>query len=132
MDKKAQWALRLGLGLMYVYSGYDLIAHPTAWTWALPPWAADIITGFVPLTQYLRIQGVVELILAAIFILPFFPRALVKIAAVISVLEMVGILILAFFPFQAANFSITFRDLGLLGALLALFMLVSKPQENSY
>ncbi len=32
-----EWALRAGLGVMYVYSGIDIVRHPTAWYWAVRP-----------------------------------------------------------------------------------------------
>src|SRR3989344_1446153 len=110
---KAQWALRLGLGLMYLYSGIDLFRHPTAWHWALPMWLRDIITQFI-------------------FLCWVMPKVIVKFAALISLLEMLGILILAFFPFSGANFAITFRDIGLLGASTALFFLVAGRDDGNY
>ena len=129
---KAQWALRLGLGLMYLYSGIDLFRHPTAWHWALPMWLRDIITQFISLNNYLKLQGVLEIVIALIFLCWVMPKVIVKFAALISLLEMLGILILAFFPFSGANFTITFRDIGLLGASTALFFLVAGRDDGNY
>ncbi|MBI2515101.1 hypothetical protein HYV91_02900 [Candidatus Wolfebacteria bacterium] len=118
--------LRLGLGLMYLYSGFDLIRHPTAWWWALPFWLKQIIESVVALNTYLKFQGVAEILIAVIFLGWFLPRSIVKIGALFSSLEMAAILVLAFTPFSEANFLITFRDIGLLGASLALLVLLQK------
>lgn len=117
------WPLRIGLGLMYLYSGIDIIRHPNAWTWAIPPWFSDIVTTFMPIEQYLHIQGGSEIALAAIFLLWFLPRKVVTVAAAISCIEIAGILLLA--PFS--QFLITFRDLGVFGASATLFLLSLKP-----
>lgn len=123
---RPEWYLRLGLGLMYLYSGIDLVRHPTAWYWALPYWLRQYITAGVPLDMYLRIQGAIEILLALILLGWFLPRSLVRVAAVVAALEFAIILILAFLPFSEANFLITFRDIGLLGAALALLIILQK------
>ena len=114
---------------MYLYSGIDLLLHPTAWVWAIPYWMRQIITAVVPLNTYLQLQGSVEIIFALILLAWFLPAGLVRSVAFLSALEFLAILGLAFFPFSAANFLITFRDIGLLGASLALFMILSGKQH---
>src|SRR3972149_2580320 len=103
---------------MYVYSGFDLVRNPTGWLWAVPFWFSDLVQLLMPLEQFLRIQGGVELALALIFFLWFLPRKIVLVASAISSLEIAGILFFA--PFS--QFLITFRDLGVLGASFALFL----------
>ena len=112
--------MRIGLGAMYLYSGYDLMAHPTAWHWALPYWLRQVITQFMPLDTYLRMQGVVEIIMALVLLAWFLQPVIVKWIAMLSALEFLTILVFAFVPFSEANLLITFRDIGLLGASLAL------------
>ena len=124
------WPLRLGLGLMYIYSGYDLMIHPTAWHWALPYWLRGVITQFIPLEGYLRIQGALEIGMALVLLAWFLRSAVVKWVALLSVLEFAAILILAFAPFSEANFLITFRDIGLLGASSALLILLFREGGN--
>lgn len=119
--------LRLGLGTMYLYSGIDIIRHPSAWTWAIPQWFSHLVTLFMPIDLYLRIHGVSELVLALIFLAWFLPRKLVVIGAAVSTLEIAGILLLA----PLSQFLITFRDLGVLGASLALFLLSLKPYGSA-
>lgn len=125
------WALRLALGVMYLYSGIDLIRHPTAWVWALPYWLRQAITAAVPLNTYLQFQGTVEIVFAIILLGWFIKPVAVKWVALLSTLEFAVILILAFFPWSEANFSITFRDIGLFGAALTLFALLSKRETET-
>ena len=116
----AEWSLRLGIGIMYLYSGFDIVAHPTAWHWALPYWLAQIIRSVVPIDTYLRFQGSVEILMALCLIAWFLKPQIVKWVAFLSTLEMAAILVLAFLPWSETNFLITFRDIGLLGGSLAL------------
>lgn len=125
-----EWSLRLGLGVMYLYSGFDLMKHPGSWHWALPYWLSQAIQKFVALDTYLRFQGLVEILMALVLLAWFLKPKLVFWVALISTLELLGILILAFIPFKEANFLITFRDIGLLGASLALTGLLWRKSES--
>ena len=122
--------MRLGLGLMYLYSGQDLIRHPTAWYWALPYWLKNAIASTVLLDAYLRFQGAVEILFALVFLGWFLKPAIVKWVALLSTIEFAVILLLAFMPWSEANFLITFRDIGLLGGSLALFLLLHRKASE--
>ena len=122
-----EWALRAGLGVMYVYSGIDIIRHPNAWLWAVRPlfkWLPGAIQVILNkpelMTKYLVFQGIGELGLAFLLLGWFIPKYLVRWSVALSVLEFVGILILI--PIDA----ITFRDIGLLGAFVALFLVMTR------
>ena len=104
---------------MYLYSGFDLFSHPTAWVWALPPWFSQAVGSIVPIETYLKFQGIVEIVMALLFLLWFLPKIGLQIAAFISSAELLFILLFA--PFS--QFLITFRDIGVLGASLALFLI---------
>ncbi len=108
---------------MYLYSGYHLMAHPRAWYWVLPYWLREIIAQIIPLDGYLRMQGALEIFMALVLLAWFAKPPLVKLVALLSTLEFLTIFILAFLPFSEVNFSITFRDIGLLGAALALLII---------
>ena len=127
-----EWSLRLGLGLMYLYSGYDLFMHPTAWVWAIPFWLRVVIGSVAALNSYLRFQGIIEIIFAAVFLAWFLPKGLARWTALLATLEFAAILILAFMPWSETNFLITFRDIGLLGAASALFILLSKENGSRF
>lgn len=114
---RPEWPLRIGLGLMYVYSGTSLIRHPLDWQGYLPQWFSDAVSRLVPLTAYLKVQGVGELALALVFLAWFLPHSLVRIAAALAALEMLGGLL-----FVGIDL-VTFRDIGLLGGAAALFVM---------
>lgn len=110
--------LRLGLAATYIYSGLDLILHPTAWIVFLPAWFEELLP--VSTITYLQFQGSVELLLAAGFITGLGLRAV----SFISALEMVAILL--FYGFDG----VTFRDLAILGGSLAVFFSTFQKTGN--
>lgn len=117
-----EWAIRLGLGLMYLYSGIDILRHPSAWTWAvknLPAFIENPITAF-GLFRFLYFQGVGEIVLALILIIWLVPRVVVKYAGLFSALEMFLISVLVGID------AITFRDIGLIGSGLALYLIIKR------
>lgn len=127
-----EWSLRLGFGLMYVYSGTDIIRHPTAWYWALRPVIKlapvsfqAVLNGQGFINRFLVFQGAIELALAFLLLAWFLPKKMVMFAAAISTLEMA--LILLFLPVD----SITFRDIGLLGGALALLIILSRKENGN-
>lgn len=118
-----EWALRLGLGFMFLYSGIDLIRHPTGWYWAVRPlpWVIQsFITNQIGIDQYLRAQGMIELLFAFVFLAWFLPRLLVRMVSMLVAIEMAAILLLVGLSGD------TFRDIGLLGGAIALMGLLSK------
>ena len=115
-----EWALRFGLATMFLYSGIDLLRHPTGWYWAvrpLPLVMQNFINASVGIDRYLQIQGVSELVFALVFFAWFLPRWCVTIASALVALEMAVILLLVGLSGD------TFRDIGLLGAAVALFLM---------
>ncbi|MEK7108572.1 MAG: hypothetical protein AAB844_00465 [Patescibacteria group bacterium] len=117
---RPEWALRLGLGTMYLFSAYDIWKHPTAWYWAirpLPQALQVIINNQIGLDRYLKFQAAGEFVLALVFLAWFLPRRFLRLAAFLAALEMALILV-----FVGVD-GITFRDIGLLGAALALVAL---------
>lgn len=108
--------LRAGLGAMFFYSGFTLIARPEFWYWAvkaLPDFIEKAVEA-VGLDTFLRVQGVVEFLVGLMLLAWFLPKKIVRFAAAIVSIEMFLIVI-----FVGID-SVTFRDLGLLGATLAL------------
>src|SRR3989338_7019922 len=108
-----EWALRAVLGVMYLYSGIDIVRHPTAWYWAVRPIFKWFPAGMqASLTQpafmkkFLVSQGIIELIFAIILLAWFLPKKYVKWVAGFTALEMAAILLLI--PIDA----VTFRDFG--------------------
>ncbi len=131
---KPDFFLRLGLGLMYVYSGYSLLTQPTSWIQFVPFGFKEFLNNFSgldllikftnidpnPVITFVQIQGVLELVIAIIFLFWLSPRWLVKWSAFITAVEMGLILIFGRIDL------VTFRDIGLLGAALALWASYSR------
>ena len=118
--KFPEWTLRLGFGFLFLYSGLDLLRHPTGWYWAVRPLPAaiqNLINTSIGIDQYLRMQGIGELIFAVVFFAWFLPRRIVKIVSLLVALEMAAILLLVGVGGD------TLRDIGLLGAALARFFI---------
>lgn len=115
---KPELILRLSLAITYFYSGFSLFTNPTSWTQFVPIWLKETLADFnFPLTAFVQVQGAVEILLALIFVIWFMPRNLVRYAAFFSALEMA--LILTF----AGIDLVTFRDIGLLGVALTIFLI---------
>ncbi len=117
--------LRLGFGLMYLYSGYDMVVNPAAWVWTVqPPGLKDFIEGVTGnIHHFLQLQGVVEIIMALIFLAWFAPTRFVRWAALLST-----VLIALILWFTGLD-GVTFRNLGLVGASLALFFFYLRSDD---
>lgn len=113
--------LRLGLGLMYLYSGYDLFFNPRHWYGFVPRWLAQWVSAVSSVDTYLRAQGMAEFIIGLALLAWFLKNKWGRLAAILATVEMALIL------FFVGIDPITFRDIGLLGGLLALWiMLIEK------
>ena len=114
---KPEWPLRLGLGLTYLYSAYDIFYNPALWKTYLPPWFARFLLPIIPLELYLRLQALGEFAIALLFIAWFSGRRGLQIASILATMEIAAILI-----FVGVD-RILFRDIGVLGAAVALVII---------
>ena len=124
---KPIWVLRLSLGFSYLYSGYDLFMHPTGWYWALrplPQFAQTSINDVIGADLFLKTQGVAEMAMAFLFLAWFLPKAGVRLAAFLSGLQMALILIFVGLTLD------TFRDIPILGASLAVFLMTFQKHDS--
>ena len=122
-----EWVLRLGFGFMFLYSGIDLIRHPTGWYWAvrpLPWFVQNIINMQIGIDRYLQMQGLSEIIFAIVFLAWFLPAWIVKIVSILIAIEMAAILLLVGVSGD------TFRDIGLLGGAITLSLLLIQFKDN--
>jgi hypothetical protein len=115
--------LRVGLGIMYAYSGMDLLRNPDNWIAFIPGWLMDIIVNIISLEIFLRVQGAIELVFAVSFLLFFLPNWWVRMTAIFSAIEMLSILVLTGVDL------VTFRDFGLLGASVALIIFLGSQTK---
>ncbi len=74
---------------------------------------------------YLKVQGLGELIIGFLFLTWFFGKWGLRTASILASLEMTLIILLVGVDL------ITFRDIGLLGAALAILVISFTPSENS-
>ena len=114
---KPETFLRLGLGSMFLYSGYSIYTVPVAWesyVTELPEWVLVPITHFVTVGQFLFVHGIVEMAFGIILLLWFLPLWLTRAVSILITLELASIVLLI-----GIN-DTTFRDVGLVGAALAL------------
>ncbi len=128
-QKYIEWSLRLGLGLMFLYSGIDILLHPTAWHWAVRglPLIVQNTINTIGIDTYLKFQGASEVFFGLVFLSWVWPR-LTRVIALLATIEMAAILLMVGVD------SITFRDFGLLGAAVALFLMMSRNTSlmNTY
>ena len=123
---KPIWALRSTLGVMYLYTGIDFLRAPQHWYGFVPPWFSQAALQVFPsMDGYLRIQGAGELLLGLAFLAWFLPGGVVRIAAFLSAVEMALILL-----FVGVDL-ITFRDIPILGASLAVFLMTFQKHGAS-
>ncbi|MBI3421199.1 MAG: hypothetical protein HY006_03985 [Candidatus Sungbacteria bacterium] len=89
-----EWPLRLGLGLMYLYSSYDIFYNTQQWKSYIPPWLFHLITPIISLDLFLKVQAIGEFVLALLLIAWFSGTRGVRVAAVLATVEMAFILLL--------------------------------------
>jgi hypothetical protein len=106
----AIWLLRLGLAFVFVYAAVSSFRHPLEWVGYLP----SLVTNHVAATTALKGFSVVELALAAWLVVGICGRY----AALLAMLMFAGIV-----AFNPSQLIITFRDVGLAAAALALALL---------
>lgn len=116
--------LRLGCGFVNLYAGFYLIVDPARYHKYVPGWLAAVCTSLASVDTYLRLQGLGELTIALTLFAWFAPRWALRAAASTLALEMTLILI-----FVGID-SITFRNVGLLGAAFSLVLLSSGEQPE--
>ncbi len=103
------WSYRFlswGLGIVFLWIGLDILRHPDAWIGYVPahlPFGLDRALA-------LKLNGIFNTAIGIFLILGWWP----KIIAALATLHLIGIL------FQQGIDAILIRDIGLLGASLAL------------
>ncbi|MEK7504878.1 MAG: hypothetical protein AAB589_01140 [Patescibacteria group bacterium] len=120
---KPEFVWRLGLGAMYLYSGWDIFTHPEDWTWVLRALPEALSTSLLAVSgPFLKTQALAEIFFGGVFLLWFLPVRLVKWVSLLSALQLAAIILLVGID------PVTFRDLGLLGGSLGLFFFYRRAQ----
>ena len=110
MSKKALTILRLSMAVTFIWISIMIFQEPLFWGGFIQPWAANLLPG--PLEQVMISTAVMELIIGVAMLFNIYTW----IAALIASLHLLVILI------TVGIDSITVRDIGLLGASVALFL----------
>lgn len=109
--------LRLGLAFVFIYAGVASLMHPFEWISFLP----SFIGTFINLEVALKGIAVFEIILGVCLVSGKYR----KVVSALAVLMLAGILLA-----DHNQFIITFRDVGLLFAALALFFSPEYPPQS--
>lgn len=106
----AALSLRLGLAFVFAYAALDSLVHPNDWVGYMP----HALTMFIDANTTLILISIYQLILVVWLLTGRY----VRYAAILSALTLAGITFT-----NLGVFAITFRDVGLLLAALALVFL---------
>lgn len=115
MNKYARYALRSGMGAMFLLLGIDIIRQPEVWAFGfLQDWLLNIFGGaIVPI--FIGV-GILDIIIGLALLIGF----RTYLVSVIASLHLLGIIVLSDFN------TIIIRDIGLLSGTVALALLSKK------
>src|SRR5262249_50553022 len=70
---RTEWPLRLGCGLVNLYSGFFLLIDPKRYYKYVPGWLSYVANAVASLDAYLRFQGIGEMVVGVCLFGLFFP-----------------------------------------------------------
>ncbi len=100
--------LRWGLGLTFLWIGVDILRHPSLWIGYVP----ENLLFSLPRETVLRANGLFDVLVGLALIAQFLP----KLAALLATVHLAGIVA------TSGIGAVLIRDVGLLGAALALLL----------
>ena len=122
----AYFWLRFGLGVMFFYSGYQTVADPMIRSdlfRGLPSFF-DIVLNIIPLEVWFRLLGILELVIAVLFLAWFLPKKTVFWAGLVATVD-VAILLAVF----GLSYN-TVPYVGILGAAVATTLFYKKKYNS--
>ena len=108
--------LRVGLGIVFLYAAIDSLVHPNDWIGFLPSLLADRLSADLLLTGFSGYQ-----LFLAVWL---FSGVYLRYAAFLAAATLAGIIL-----FNTSLLLITFRDIALLFAALALAVLAIQAKK---
>ena len=108
MNKTALLILRLGLGVTFLWIGVLIWMHPAVWGAFLMPWASQLLP--VPIEQAMLGTALLDIVIGALLLINTFTW----LASAVGALHLVIVLV------TSGITDVTSRDIGLLGAAVAL------------
>lgn len=124
MRMHTEWPLRIGCGCVNLYAGFFLLTDPVRFYPYVPGWLSHIANAVASVDMYLRLQGIGEIIIAVGLLGWFFPRWCMRVASTLLTVEMLLILLCVGVD------AVTFRNIGILGAALALLLSAYQDSEG--
>lgn len=109
--------LSWGLGAVFLWIGLDILQHPENWIGFVP----QNLPIALPRETILQLNGVLDAVIGVALILRWWQKA----AAMLAVLHLAGIII-----FNGID-AVLIRDVGLLGAALALLAWPTKYRKKN-
>lgn len=106
--------LRIGLGFVFMYFGWQSVSDPSLWVGLVPHWTNAIM----PATDLVFVHGIFEIVLGILLFSGYFTR----IISFLLFLDLVHIITLLGWS------DITVRDIGLAFSMLAVFILGNTPE----
>lgn len=110
MSSSAYHMLRLGLAITFIWIGIMIVRDPVSWGAFLQPWVIELLP--VPVNSLMLATGILDIVLGGLMLFSWW----VGLASLIASIHLA--LILATSGVDA----VTVRDIGLLGASLALML----------
>ncbi|MBI4114669.1 MAG: hypothetical protein HY445_02400 [Candidatus Niyogibacteria bacterium] len=108
--------LRVGLGITFVWIGILIFQNPESWGGFLQPWAAGLLP--VPIKQAMIGTAILDILLGFLFLIDVLAWAA----------GLVGAIHLAIILTTSGIDGVTVRDIGLLGAALAVALIAWKEK----
>lgn len=106
----ASLIIRVGLAAVFAYAAIDAFREPDAWVSFMPAFITKMVTA----KTALDLISVFQLVLAAALLIGRY----IKYVATLTAVMLLGIVV-----FNTSTFLITFRDIGLIAASIALILL---------
>ncbi len=108
MKNIAMWTLRGGLAVTFIWIGYMVLQNPAGWGKSIQPWALQVLPD--PVENFMVLTGFFDIAIGIMLLI----NPLVGIGSALGALHLAGVVL------GISSSGIIARDLGLLGACLAL------------
>lgn len=108
MNKTGFTILRIALGITFLWIGILIVQDPEAWGGYIQPWAAKLLP--LPIKEMMLGTGALDIVIGFLLV----TNILTWLAAAIGAIHLVIVLV------TSGINSITVRDIGLLGAAVAV------------
>jgi hypothetical protein len=110
------FVLRIGLGLVFLYAGINMLLYAYDWTIFIPAWVSEFVSDNLFLSVWGGLQCAIGLAIIS--------GKLTKYGSIAALIVSGSVIV-----FHGVD-TITFRDFGLFAAALALVLIINKNPEG--